>query len=107
MHSVELAVSVPGLRAYRSTADSLRVGVKQTYAVGRIERGRSEWWARGKVWRGEPGSIEVKEPGLQSVDAAYVARFASAAQGRPARPVALPFVVRPVSGLRRSGSNRK
>lgn len=71
MHSVELAVSVPGLRAYRSTADSLRVGVKQTYAVGRIERGRSEWWARGKVWRGEPGSIQVKEPGDVHRDLAH------------------------------------
>ena len=63
MDSVELFVSVPGLRAFRDTTASLRAGIKPYYAVGRIERGCSEWWARGKVWRSAPGSILVKEPG--------------------------------------------
>jgi AraC-like DNA-binding protein len=61
--SVELSVSVPGLRAFRSTTEVLRAGVKPHYAVARVEQGRSEWWARGKVWRSAPGSIQVKEPG--------------------------------------------
>lgn len=59
----ELPVSVPGLRAFRHTVDALHAGIKQYYAVGRTERGRSEWWARGRVWRSSPGSIQVKEPG--------------------------------------------
>jgi AraC-like DNA-binding protein len=61
--SVELPVSVPGLHATRNTVDSLVEGVKQHYAVGRTERGRSEAWGRGRVWRSSPGSIHLKEPG--------------------------------------------
>jgi AraC-like DNA-binding protein len=60
---VEIPVSVPGLRAYRHTTESLHAGVKEYYAVARFERGRSEWWGRGKAWRSGPGSIHVKEPG--------------------------------------------
>lgn len=71
LDSVELPVSVPGLRAFRSTTDSLRVGIKQYYAVGRLERGRTEWWGRGKVWRSAPGSIHVKEPGDVHRDLAH------------------------------------
>ncbi len=69
--SVELPVSVPSLRAFRSTTESLRAGIKHYYAVGRIERGRSEWWGRGKVWRSAPGSIQVKEPGDVHRDLAH------------------------------------
>jgi AraC-like DNA-binding protein len=61
--NVELPVSVPGLRAFRHTTESLHAGVKEYYAVARFERGSSEWWGRGKVWRSTPGSIQVKEPG--------------------------------------------
>jgi AraC-like DNA-binding protein len=61
--SVALPVSVPGLRAFRTTTESRHAGIKQYYAVGRLERGHNEWWGRGKVWRGAPGSIQVKEPG--------------------------------------------
>jgi AraC-like DNA-binding protein len=63
MISTELAVSAPGLRAFRSTTDRLVAGIKEHYAVGRTERGRSECWARGTIWRSAPGSIHVKEPG--------------------------------------------
>ena len=60
---VELPVSVPGLRVFRTTTESSGAGVKDHYAVARIERGRPEWWGRGRVWRSPPGSILVQEPG--------------------------------------------
>ncbi len=71
MADVELSVSLPGLRAFRSTTESLRAGIKEYYGVARIERGRSEWWGRGKVWRSTPGSIQVKEPGDVHRDLAH------------------------------------
>jgi AraC-like DNA-binding protein len=61
--SVELPVSMPGLRAVRWTTASLHAGMKDYYAVGRIEHGRTEWWGGGKVWRSAPGCIVVKQPG--------------------------------------------
>lgn len=61
--AVELAVSVPSLRAIRWTTDSLYAGLKEHYAVGRVEQGHSEYWGSGKVWRSAPGSIQVKQPG--------------------------------------------
>jgi AraC-like DNA-binding protein len=69
--SVELSVLLPGLRAFRTTTDSLRAGIKQYNAIGRIERGQSEWWGRGKVWRSAPGSIQVKEAGDVHRDLAH------------------------------------
>ena len=69
--SFDLSLSAPGLRAFRDTAASLRVEIKQYYSVGRVERGRPEWWARGKVWRSAPGSILVKEPGDVHRDLAH------------------------------------
>ncbi|MFY0535782.1 AraC family ligand binding domain-containing protein [Nannocystis pusilla] len=60
---VELPVSLPDLRAVRLTVEELHAGMKDYYAVGRVERGRSEWWARGKVWRSAPGCIQIKQPG--------------------------------------------
>jgi AraC-like DNA-binding protein len=63
VRSVELPVWVPGLRAVRWTTDSLHAGVKERYGVGRIERGHTEWWGGGRVWRSAPGCIQVKQPG--------------------------------------------
>src|SRR5690349_1242781 len=60
---VELPVSLPGLRAMRATTAELHTGVKEHYGVGRIERGDTEWWGGGKVWRSVPGCILVKQPG--------------------------------------------
>jgi AraC-like DNA-binding protein len=59
----ELPVSIPGLHAVRGTTTSLHTGVKEHYGVGRIERGDTEWWGGGKVWRSSPGCVLVKQPG--------------------------------------------
>lgn len=61
--SVDLPVSLPGLRAARGISTSLHAGVKEHWGVGRIERGDTTWWGRGKVWRSTPGCILVKQPG--------------------------------------------
>ena len=61
--SVELPVSLPGLRAERGTTTSLRAGVKEHYGFGRIEHGHTEWWGGGRVWRSAPGCILMKQPG--------------------------------------------
>lgn len=37
--SVELPVSLRGLRAVRATSTTLHTGVKEPYGIGRIERG--------------------------------------------------------------------
>jgi len=37
--------------------------MKETYAVARVESGRSEWWSGGKLWRSGPGSLQIKRPG--------------------------------------------
>jgi len=58
-----LPVSLPGLRAVRCTTSDLYAGMKDYYAVGRVEHGHFEWWGSGKVWRSAPGSIQVKQPG--------------------------------------------
>jgi len=64
-------VSLPGLRVFRSTTDQLRVGMKEHHVVARSERGRSEWWAQGKVYRSGPGSIQLKRPGDVHRDIAH------------------------------------
>jgi AraC-like DNA-binding protein len=69
--SVEIPVSMPGLRAFRTTIRSLRSGIKLYYAVGRVERGTLEWWGRGKVWRSETGSVQIKEIGDVHRDIAH------------------------------------
>ena len=66
-----MPVSIPGLRVFRSTTEQLRVGMKECHAVARTERGRSEWWARGKVWNSQPGSIQLKRPGDVHRDLAH------------------------------------
>lgn len=58
-----LEVSVPGLRALRWSTDELYSGMKETYTVARVEAGQSEWWARGKIWRVGPGSLQITRPG--------------------------------------------
>lgn len=41
----------------------LHAGMKEHYGVGRLEKGLTEWWGGGKVWRSAPGCILVKQPG--------------------------------------------
>lgn len=59
----QIPVSLPGLHAMRATTSLLHTGVKDRYGVGRIDRGETQWWGAGKIWRSVPGSILVKQPG--------------------------------------------
>lgn len=62
--SVELIpVAMPGLRVVRWTTDEPYAGMKEVYAVARVETGRSEWMGAGKLWRSGPGSLQLKQPG--------------------------------------------
>lgn len=45
--------------------------MKASYVVARVECGRSEWWAHGRLWRSAPGSIQLKEPGDVHRDVAH------------------------------------
>lgn len=56
-------VSLPGIVAIRSSVDAPYVGLKETFLLTRIETGRSEFWTHGRVWRGEPGTVIVHQPG--------------------------------------------
>jgi AraC-like DNA-binding protein len=58
-----LAVSVPGLRAVRWLSDELYVGMKESYAIARVESGRATWWSGGQVRESRPGSLELQQPG--------------------------------------------
>jgi AraC-like DNA-binding protein len=58
-----LAVSVSGLRALRWSTDELYEGMKETYAIARVESGRSSYWSGGKVWNSDPGSLQIQQPG--------------------------------------------
>jgi AraC-like DNA-binding protein len=66
-----IPVSLPGLRAFWSTTEELRVGMKEHHAVARTERGRSQWWAQGKVHGSGPGSLQLKRPGDVHRDIAH------------------------------------
>ena len=63
IHVDVLAVSVPGLRAVRWSADELHAGMKETYSIARVETGRSVWQGHGKLWSCGPGSLRVQQPG--------------------------------------------
>jgi AraC-like DNA-binding protein len=66
-----IPVSLPGLRVVRQTTQALRVAMKEHYAVTRLETGRTEWWAQGKLYSGGPGSIQLKQPGDVHRDVAH------------------------------------
>ncbi|MCE9571790.1 MAG: AraC family transcriptional regulator [Deltaproteobacteria bacterium] len=54
---------MPGLVASRWISTELCRGVKEFTGVVRLDRGRAEWWTAGKVFRGEPGALQLKQPG--------------------------------------------
>jgi AraC-like DNA-binding protein len=58
-----LDVSAPGLHAVRLVSDAPHTGMKEHYAVARVESGRSEWWTRGQLWESGPGSLQIQQPG--------------------------------------------
>ncbi|WP_437673080.1 helix-turn-helix domain-containing protein [Sorangium sp. So ce131] len=58
-----LTVPVPGVHVTRWSTDELYAGMKEMYAIARIEVGCSEWWSRGKVWSCGPGSLQILQPG--------------------------------------------
>jgi AraC-like DNA-binding protein len=60
---VAVAVAVPGYVAVRTSIDVPYVGLKDAFSVGRIERGRSEFWTHGRTWSGRPGAILIQRPG--------------------------------------------
>jgi AraC-like DNA-binding protein len=88
-------VSLPGLRVFRSTTDQLRVGMKAYHAVARTERGRSEWWAQGKVWSSGPGSLQLKRPGDVHRDIAHDG------------PITFQVILLPASAFERVGDEGK
>jgi AraC-like DNA-binding protein len=45
--------------------------MKEYYSVARLENGRSQWWAQGKLWSGQAGSIQLKQPGDVHRDVAH------------------------------------
>lgn len=62
-HADTLTVPVPNLRALRWFTDELYVGMKEAYAVGLVEAGRSTYWSVGRVWESSPGSLQIQQPG--------------------------------------------
>jgi AraC-like DNA-binding protein len=59
----DLAVSVPGVRAFHWQCDEPYTGVKSFYAVARVDRGHTAYRAGGKQWTASPGTIVLKQPG--------------------------------------------
>lgn len=66
-----LPVSVPGLRAFRWSSDEPYTAMKETYAIGRVERGRSSFAVRGQVWDSAPGALHLRQPGDVHRDVAW------------------------------------
>lgn len=58
-----IAVSLPGLRVTRLVSDELHTGMKEKYAVARVESGRSRWWSGGRIWDTSPGCVQLLKPG--------------------------------------------
>ncbi len=58
-----LEVASPGVTASRWATDELYVGLKEHYAITRIDRGLSRFWSRGRVWESHPGLFRLTQPG--------------------------------------------
>lgn len=61
--SEPMAVSVPTLRAFRWRCDAPYTGIKESYAIGRVEHGSAEWRAGRRRWRTLPGALQLAQPG--------------------------------------------
>lgn len=61
-HQESIALPLPGIRAGRWTINALYRGIKEAYAVSRIELGRTEWWGGGRRWESRPGELQLKQP---------------------------------------------
>ena len=57
-----IALPLPGIRAARWTINALYRGIKEAYAVSRIELGRTEWFGGGRRWESRPGELQLKQP---------------------------------------------
>lgn len=58
-----IAVSVPELSAVRMSIDQLHTGMKEKYAIARVESGHSRWWSGGTIWEAGPGCLQLQQPG--------------------------------------------
>jgi len=58
-----IAVDSTQIRALRWTSDALYTGIKETYALGRVVRGHSEWQRGTRAFPCGPGALLVKQPG--------------------------------------------
>ncbi len=63
IHIEPLATSLPGLRAMRWSSDAPTFSMKEAFCIGRVVRGRSEWWTRGRTYTSAPGVFHVLHPG--------------------------------------------
>ncbi len=60
---VEPLFSIPSVRAFRWTALGSHTGMKESYAVGRVERGRAAFVLRGRRVDAAPRSLHLRHPG--------------------------------------------
>lgn len=60
---VEPLFSVPSVSAFRWTAIGPHTGMKESYAIGRIERGHGTFVLRGRRLDAEPRSLHLRQPG--------------------------------------------
>ncbi|HTV24962.1 MAG TPA: AraC family transcriptional regulator [Polyangiaceae bacterium] len=58
-----LALALPAVSAIRLWSDELHTGMKEKYAIARVESGRSRWWSGGTVWDTSPGCLLLQQPG--------------------------------------------
>jgi AraC-like DNA-binding protein len=58
-----MQVSVPGLRAIRSSSDEPYIGLKEHLTISRVEAGRAEFWTHGRLWTAERGSVVIQQAG--------------------------------------------
>ncbi|MFT3772244.1 MAG: AraC family transcriptional regulator [Minicystis sp.] len=82
-----LPVSAPGLHAFRWSSDERYTAMKESYAIGRVERGRSSFVLRGKVWDSAPGALHLRQPGDVHRDVAHDGPVSMAVVAFPASVV--------------------